>query len=47
MKIALEVQKDHPEMQIIGPAKEKFMRRRDYGIGKMYDRRFGDFIRQP
>jgi uncharacterized protein with ATP-grasp and redox domains len=47
MKTALEVQKDHPELQIIGPAKEKFMRRRDYGIGKMYDRRFSDFIRQP
>jgi hypothetical protein len=47
MNIALTVQKDHPEMQIIGPAKEKFMRRREYGIGKMYDRRFSDFIRQP
>ena len=41
MKIALEVQKDHPEMQIIGPSHEKFMRRRDYGIGKMHDRRLG------
>ena len=47
MNIALKVQKNHPEMQIIGPAKEKFMRRRDYGIGKMYDRRFSDFIRKP
>jgi uncharacterized protein with ATP-grasp and redox domains len=47
MKIALEVQKDHPELQIIGPAKEKFMRRREYGIGKMYDRRFSDFSAQP
>jgi uncharacterized protein with ATP-grasp and redox domains len=47
MKIALDVQKDHPEMQIIGPAKEKFMRRREYGIGKMYDRRFSGFIPQP
>ncbi len=47
MKTALEVQKFHPEMQIIGPAKERFMRRREYGIGKMYDRRFSDFIRQP
>ena len=37
MKIALEVQKKHPEMQIIGPSKEKFFRRKDYGIGKMYD----------
>jgi hypothetical protein len=40
MRIALEVQKRHPEMQIIGPAKEKFMRRNEYGIGKMYDQRF-------
>ncbi len=37
MKIALEVQQKHPEMQIIGPSKEKFMRRNEYGIGKMYD----------
>ena len=42
MKIAMAVQKKHPEMQIIGPATEKFMRRRDYGIGKMYDQRLGD-----
>jgi hypothetical protein len=41
MNIALEVQKKHPEMQIIGPAKEKFMRRQEYGVGKMYDRKFG------
>jgi len=39
MKIALDVQKGHPEMQIIGPATEKFLRREEYGIGKMYDRR--------
>ena len=39
MKIAIGVQKIHPEMQIIGPAYEKFMRRREYGIGKMYDKR--------
>jgi hypothetical protein len=39
MKIALDVQKSHPEMQIIGPAKEKFLRRQDYGVGKMYDQR--------
>jgi len=39
MKIALDVQKEHPEMQIIGPAQEKFLRRDEYGIGKMYDRR--------
>jgi len=39
MKIAMEVQKRNPEMQIIGPSKEKFMRRDEYGVGKMYDQR--------
>jgi hypothetical protein len=39
MRIALEVQKTHSEMQIIGPAKEKFMRRDEYGMGTMFDRR--------
>jgi len=39
MRIALDVQTTHPEMQIIGPAREKFMRRDEYGIGKMYDKR--------
>jgi len=39
MNIALEVQKEHREMQIIGPSQEKFLRREEYGIGKMYDRR--------
>ena len=38
MKIAQEVQKEHPEMQIIGPPLEKFLRRKEYGIGKFYDR---------
>ena len=42
MAIALEVQKQHPEMQIIGPSSDRFMRRREYGIGKMYDRRLTD-----
>lgn len=42
MKIALEVQKEHPEMQIIGPSREKFLRRQEYGIGKMYDRRLDE-----
>ena len=37
MHIALDVQKKHPELQIIGPAAEKFFRRRDYGIGKYFD----------
>jgi uncharacterized protein with ATP-grasp and redox domains len=41
MAIAVEVQLKHPEMQISGPAKERFMRRKDYAVGKMYDRRLG------
>jgi hypothetical protein len=41
MAIAVDVQLRHPEMQIIGPAKERFMRRKEYGVGKMYDRRLG------
>jgi len=47
MKIAMEVQQAHPEMQLIGPATEKFMRRRDYGIGKMYDQRLGNAAHVP
>jgi hypothetical protein len=39
MNIAIEVQQRHPEMQIIGPARERFMRRQEYGVGKMYDQR--------
>jgi uncharacterized protein with ATP-grasp and redox domains len=39
MAIAIDVQAKHPEMQLIGPSKERFMRRKDYGVGKMYDRR--------
>lgn len=42
MTIAIDVQRYHPEMQIIGPAEEKFMRRKDYGVGKMYDQRLAD-----
>ncbi len=42
MTIAIDVQRHHPEMQIIGPARERFMRRQDYGVGKMYDRRLTD-----
>jgi hypothetical protein len=42
MKIALEVQKERPEMQIIGPPWEKFLRRKEYGVGKLYDRALGD-----
>ncbi len=42
MKVALEVQKEHPEMQIIGPSQGNFLRRHEYGIGKMYDRKLDD-----
>ena len=42
MRIALDVQKKHPEMQIAGPAKEKFMRRSEYGVGMLYDQRLAD-----
>jgi len=41
MAIAEDVLKKHPEMQIIGPPKEKFMRRKEYGVGMMHDRRLG------
>lgn len=37
MRIALDVQRKQPELQIIGPAGEKFFRRRDYGVGKYFD----------
>ncbi|BCS86820.1 hypothetical protein [Pseudodesulfovibrio sediminis] len=37
MHIALDVQKAHPELQIIGPNPEKFFRRREYGVGKFCD----------
>ena len=46
MKIALDVQQKHPEMQIIGPTGERFMRRDTYGIGKMYDQRLIEICRQ-
>ncbi len=42
MKIALEVQEEHREMQITGPSQEKFLRRQEYGIGKMHDRRLDE-----
>ncbi|HID29067.1 MAG TPA: hypothetical protein EYP19_03585 [Desulfobacterales bacterium] len=42
MKIALEVQEEHREMQIIGPSQEKFLRREEYGVGKMYDSRLSE-----
>jgi len=37
MHIALDMQRSHPEMQIIGPDPEKFFRRREYGVGKFID----------
>lgn len=39
MRIAQDVQKKNPEMQLIGPAVDKFMRRDEYGVGSMYDQR--------
>lgn len=37
MRIALDMQRRHPELQIIGPPPEHFFRRRDYGVGLYYD----------
>jgi len=37
MHIAQDVQKSQPELQIIGPSPEKFLRRREYGVGKFFD----------
>ncbi len=42
MRIAQEVQKENPEMQLIGPSLDKFMRRNEYGVGSMYDQRLAD-----
>jgi hypothetical protein len=39
MHIATDVQERFPEMQIIGPSRERFMRRSRYGVGKMFDER--------
>lgn len=39
IKIAQEVLKRNPEMQLIGPSIEKFMRRDEYGVGSMYDQK--------
>jgi len=43
MRIAQDVQKENPEMQLIGPSLDKFMRRNEYGVGSMYDRRLADY----
>ncbi len=45
MRVALDVQKKHSEMQIMGPSVEKFMRRNEYGIGKMYDQRLSEICK--
>lgn len=37
MRIALDMQRSHPELQIIGPGPEKFFRRGEYGVGSYYD----------
>lgn len=42
MRIAQEVQKENPEMQLIGPSVDKFMRRNEYGVGSMYDQRLAE-----
>ena len=39
MRIAQDVQKKNPEMQLIGPSLNRFMRRDEYGVGSMYDQR--------
>lgn len=38
MEIAVQIQKLYPEMQLMGPPYEKFQRRKEYGVGKLYDR---------
>jgi hypothetical protein len=38
MEIAMQIQKHYPEMQLMGPPYEKFQRRKEYGVGKLYDR---------
>lgn len=42
MNIALDMQKKHPEMQIIGPDPRRFFRRMEYGVGKYFDARIAD-----
>ncbi len=42
IKIAREVQKMNPEMQLISPSLDKFTRRNEYGVGSMYDQRLAD-----
>lgn len=42
IRIARDVQKKNPEMQLISPSLDKFMRRNEYGVGSMYDQRLAD-----
>ncbi len=42
IRIAREVQKMNPEMQLISPSLDKFTRRNEYGVGSMYDQRLAD-----
>ncbi len=42
MRIAQDVQLKNPEMQLIGPSVDKFMRRDEYGVGSMYDQRLAN-----
>jgi uncharacterized protein with ATP-grasp and redox domains len=44
MEIAMDIQKKYPEMQLIGPSWEKFQRRTEYGVGKLYDRALAEGI---
>lgn len=37
MRIALDMQRQHPELQIIGPPPEHFFRRQEYGVGLYHD----------
>lgn len=40
MRIALDMQRSHPELQIVGPGPERFFRRGEYGVGKFFDAAF-------
>lgn len=42
MNIALDMQRNHPEMQMIGPDPKRFFRRMEYGVGKYFDARITD-----
>lgn len=42
MRIALDMQDRHHEMQIIGPDPKRFFRRMEYGVGKYFDARIAE-----